>query len=110
VQEDPKAYQVFNNVGIIQMKLGDTDKAVKALQHSIELNPDYYPAYFNLARVYEMTGKIDLASRQYQIIRSKASKRPEDRKIVEAVDRRLAELKKDIEGANSPPLQRGVRR
>lgn len=91
-RQDPGSYQVFNNVGVIQIKLGDYDKALQALKHSIELKPDYYPAYFSLAKVYELQRRQDLAIKQYQFVKKNAIKRPETANFVRLADQRLAAL------------------
>lgn len=91
-QQNPRSFQVFNNVGIIQMKLGDYEKAVGALKYAIELDANYYPAYFNLARAYELAGKTDLAAEQYRRVKDSASKRPDAKEFVNAADTAMKKL------------------
>lgn len=91
-RQDPGSFQVFNNVGVIQIKLGDYEKALMAIKHSIEIKPDYYQAYFSLAKVYELQGRKDLAARQYQYIKKNAANRPETANFVMLADQRLEAL------------------
>lgn len=97
-KKDPASYQVFNNAGTIYANMKNFDRAVQAFGASIKRNPDYYPTYFNLARVYEAQGKRDLASRQYKIVRERASKRPQTENFAKLAEQRLAALSTPREG------------
>ena len=95
---DPHSHQVFNNAGTIYAEMKMFDKAIQAFEASIRRNPDYYPAYFNLARIYESQGKKDLASRQYKIVRDRASKKPQAENFAKMAEQRLAALNTPREG------------
>ena len=96
---DPRSYQVFNNAGTIYAEMKIFDKSIQAFEASIRRNPDYYPAYFNLARIYESQGKKDLASRQYKVVKERASKRPQTENFARLAEQRLAAMSTPREGS-----------
>ena len=48
--------------GLAYMKLEDLDGAEAAFTRAVELEPDHVPALHNLANVYELTGRAQLAA------------------------------------------------
>ena len=95
---DPRSHQVFNNAGMIYAEMKIFDRSIQAFEAAIKRNQDYYPAYLNLARVYELQGKKDLASRQYKIVRDRASKKPQAENFAKMAEQRLAALNTPREG------------
>lgn len=93
LEKDPRAYEAYNNIGIIQANMGNYEKAIRSLKEAVGIMPDYYPARINLARAYEIQGRPDLASREYEYIQKRASKGPETQDLVRLAERRLAALK-----------------
>lgn len=49
----PNTPEVLNNLGTVYMKLKDRDKAIKVLEKSVLLRPNYPLARYNLAESYE---------------------------------------------------------
>ncbi|MDD3371779.1 MAG: tetratricopeptide repeat protein [Alphaproteobacteria bacterium] len=58
--EDNAAHALLHvilfNYGTVLTKVGDAEGACKAFERSIELNPDFAPAYINLGRLHEAAG------------------------------------------------------
>jgi len=58
----PDSAEVQNILGSVFYKLGGVDNFLKAEKHfwkAIELKPDYAPAHFELALVFERQGRLD---------------------------------------------------
>ena len=51
-EQDPDDVPVLNNLAAAQMKLGLQDEAIATLEHVLELEPDQYAAWFNLASIH----------------------------------------------------------
>src|SRR5262249_41557364 len=49
---------------------GQNDAAIKELQETLELFPDFWVAHINLGKVYERTGKYDEALKEFAKARS----------------------------------------
>ena len=62
----PDDVPVLNALGLIQIKLERAPEAAKAFRAAIALQPDFVPAYFNLARACDMSGELDEARRCYE--------------------------------------------
>ncbi len=90
----PNSYQVYYNMGIIQLKVGSVDKAILGFKESIELNQGFYPAYIALGQSYATRGDKELARKEYQRVKDMASKDPSAHVFVNEADKRLAELGK----------------
>ena len=58
----------YNNLGVIYLDdLGRVQKAIELFKKSIECNPNYALAHFNLARAITITGDKIEAAKLYQI-------------------------------------------
>ncbi|MDC4225643.1 MAG: tetratricopeptide repeat protein [Candidatus Manganitrophus sp.] len=64
----PKQEEIFFRLGVSYMELGRLPKAEEALKRAIGLNPDYLPAYFQLAGLYEQTQRFQEALDAYERI------------------------------------------
>jgi len=67
--EYDKSYDIaYNNLGVIYLDdLGRVQKAIELFTKSIELNPNYALAHFNLARAITIRGDQVEAAKLYQI-------------------------------------------
>ena len=54
---DPENRAVWLNMGTIYAQLQENDRAVEALTHLVEIDPDYPDLHYNLAHVYLRMGK-----------------------------------------------------
>jgi tetratricopeptide (TPR) repeat protein len=55
---DPFAEHVWNNMGNVQSRLGDYERASENFEYAISINPQFLPAYFSKADMYVMSGRI----------------------------------------------------
>ena len=65
--------ELFRNLGSVDTKLAKYDEAVTHLKKSLELNPNYADAYFQLADALRRSGKTDEAAeatRKFQSLNS----------------------------------------
>jgi len=92
LKKNPRSFQVLNNIGAIQMKYEHFEKAEKALKRAIMIQPDYFPAHFNLAKLYELTGKKRLAVKEYKYIINRASLSPRTAGLAKIARWRLEKL------------------
>ena len=61
----PKAFVVWNILGAANRDLGHLADAVEAFSKSIELNPDYAEAHYNMGNVLQDRGKLGEALEAY---------------------------------------------
>ena len=59
--DDPDDIPVLNNLAAAQMKLKLTEEAIATLEHVLELEPDQYAAWFNLASIHFDRGQATLS-------------------------------------------------
>ncbi len=62
----PNSHDVIGNFGAVYSVLKEDDKAIVYLRRAVELAPDDPIDTWNLARLYDFTGKTDLAEQWYQ--------------------------------------------
>ena len=68
IANDPMYDIAYNNLGVIYLDdLGRVQKAIELFKKSIECNPNYALAYFNLARAITIVGDKIEAAKLYQI-------------------------------------------
>lgn len=58
-------YKYYTNLGISETNAQNFDKALEALNHSIELNPDYALTYFSKAIVFHNLNNLQAAIENY---------------------------------------------
>lgn len=58
--------QVYNNLALIHMKLGEMDEAFKAVTKAIEYDPKHMEAYNNLGLIYGERGDFQAAINQFR--------------------------------------------
>ncbi len=66
--DNPLLYAVLFNLGVILTDTDHLERAREVLEHAITLNPDFYPAYINLGRVYERLGNTQQAVLKWDAI------------------------------------------
>ncbi|MFT6845233.1 MAG: tetratricopeptide (TPR) repeat protein [Flavobacteriales bacterium] len=57
IRADEQYYLPYFVKGMILLVAGDTAKAVRSMQTSLDLNPDFYTGYIKLGSLYEQAGK-----------------------------------------------------
>ena len=68
IEYDPTYDIAYNNLGVIYLDdLGRVQKAMELFKKSVECNPNYALAHFNLARCIALTGDKIEAAKLYQI-------------------------------------------
>jgi type IV pilus assembly protein PilF len=58
----------YHNMGLVHFNRKDYQKAIELYQKAISLSPEYEPAYFDLAKVYELLEENDKAFDTYEKI------------------------------------------
>jgi len=58
---NPRAFKVYNNIGVVYLGRGELDKAEEAFKRCLEIKPDTGMAYFNLYRIYIRRGQREKA-------------------------------------------------
>ncbi|MCK4739285.1 MAG: tetratricopeptide repeat protein [Deltaproteobacteria bacterium] len=61
VIKSPRSVTLHYNLGLVLAERGDYDRAIEEYTKVIELNPQLYSAYYNIACVHALTGKKDKA-------------------------------------------------
>lgn len=61
----PQSVAVLNNLGCALMEAGRPEDGRKVLQQATALNPDYLQAHYNLGRLCERLGPLELAIASY---------------------------------------------
>ncbi|MCD6080254.1 MAG: hypothetical protein DRP73_04230 [Candidatus Omnitrophota bacterium] len=64
---NPYSPEILNDLALAYEKNGLYAKAEETLKKAIEVDGDYLSSYYNLARLYEKMGKIDLAIEYYKL-------------------------------------------
>jgi tetratricopeptide (TPR) repeat protein len=62
----PDSHEVLGNLGAVYAMLKQVDKAIAFLRRAVELAPNDPIDTWNLGRMYDYAGKIELADRWYQ--------------------------------------------
>jgi hypothetical protein len=67
IDVDARLPEAYNGVGVTYRMRNDHDAALEWYKKSLSVNPDFGDAYYNMACVYALQGKKDLALRYLQI-------------------------------------------
>jgi serine/threonine protein kinase/Tfp pilus assembly protein PilF len=67
---DPGSAIINRDLGVIYAWAGDFEKAINQLQFTIDMDPDFSPAYFHMAIVYVGLKKYDLAIEYFKKVRA----------------------------------------
>lgn len=70
IKHNPKDYMAFYWLGETYTRLGKNEEAIVNLKRAVELNPEHANAHLNLAKLYKLAGKSDLAINEYEIVLS----------------------------------------
>jgi Tfp pilus assembly protein PilF len=62
----PDSHDVVGNIGAVLLRLKEDDEAAKYLNRAVQLAPSDPIDTWNLARLYDFTGKNELADEWYQ--------------------------------------------
>jgi Flp pilus assembly protein TadD len=54
----PDSPQVYNNLGVVEMELGNLEQAERHFRRSLAIRPGYFAAYNNLGSIYVRKGEI----------------------------------------------------
>ncbi len=65
IEKYPYVYLAYNNRAVAHTQQGRYSEAITDLEKSIEMAPDFMPAYINLADARKKTGRKDLAADVY---------------------------------------------
>ncbi|MEA3559061.1 MAG: tetratricopeptide repeat protein [Candidatus Thermoplasmatota archaeon] len=52
INKNSESYRAYNNLGVVQRKLGKKESAIRALNRSLELEPRYERAWMNLGTLF----------------------------------------------------------
>ena len=64
--KDPKNYVAYNDIAILQKRLGDLKGSIENYKKAININPKYFNANQNLGNLYRDLGDYDNAISSYQ--------------------------------------------
>jgi predicted Zn-dependent protease len=91
LEREPGNPVVAANIGIIQLKSGRLDDAIRSLSGALETDPDLHEARFNLAIAYADAGRYQDAEREARELLARlpanASQRPEVERLLAALRR-----------------------
>lgn len=68
IKENPKMEEAWNNLGFVELLDGHPDLAMKYLNKSLALNPDYSNAKINIAKVWLQKNNPDQAKKTLQTL------------------------------------------
>lgn len=63
----PTPEKVCLNLGLLYASQGRTDEAVAQYRRAVEINPKYWRGHYELASALDGAGKLDEASREYEV-------------------------------------------
>ncbi|MFN4122324.1 MAG: tetratricopeptide repeat protein [Flavobacteriales bacterium] len=99
IEKDPKNSVLYFAAGTIYDKLGNREAVISNYKKAIEINPDYYDAYYNLGAFLFNEGKVlqDKANEEKDLKKYEAGKKLADAKFAEALPylERAVELRPD---------------
>lgn len=63
----PSPEKICLNLGALYSSQGRDAEAITKLRRSVEIDPSYHQAHFELANVLERTGRLEEAAREYEV-------------------------------------------
>ena len=63
----PSPELVYLNLALLQSTQGKDEEALSSLRSSVEINPRYYKAHFELASLLDRVGNLNEAAREYEV-------------------------------------------
>lgn len=73
---DPALPDAWVNLGVARRRLGDLDGAERAYLRATEIDPEFFPAYRNLATVYDLQGEEDAVLHTLQVLDRRGNRNP----------------------------------
>jgi tetratricopeptide (TPR) repeat protein len=58
---------VYLNLALLYSSQGRNVEAIESLRNSVEINPRFYKAHFELASLLDREGNLDEAAREYEV-------------------------------------------
>lgn len=105
IAEDPKNLYAASYLGLVQFYIGDGHKAVETEKKVLEKDPNYLWSIFNLAWMYESTGKQTEALGMYKKYVEAAPKEKENKEKyaeqLELIDKQLESAKNKVAGVQA---------
>jgi tetratricopeptide (TPR) repeat protein len=80
IELSPTDAQLWYNLGLTQQEEGKFDAAVRTLQHTVEIKPDYVRARAELGDLLVGLGQVEAGKEQYRFILEKLSPNDEETK------------------------------
>lgn len=77
-----KDARYFFKCGLMEKELGDYNKAIEDIQHSLDINPNDFECRYVLGWVYKLAGNNKLAKKQWELVLKAA---PENKKAMKAL-------------------------
>lgn len=59
----PENYEVWNDLGVIQLTLNEVEEAEKSFMRALSINRYYFESYINLGELYKLLGRHEEASK-----------------------------------------------
>ncbi len=102
LEQDPNNLMALNNLGLVFRKLGQLNKALKAYQFAIFVNPDFGLTYKNMGILFEKQGNLKLATQSYKQYCILAPDALDNKKVSTRADWLLTQIK-------TPPTEENKR-
>lgn len=64
--KNPDAWEVYNNLGVLLMRAGKVDEAMRQYEQALRINPDCAEAHFNLGNSLQQAGRVEDAIEHYR--------------------------------------------
>ncbi len=83
----PNNHYAYKGLGLCLARLGEVDAGIRALEHSIQLNPTYFDSRHDLALVLIEIGRIEQAKEQLaQAVKIAPEREPQVRAILKRLE------------------------
>ena len=73
---DPTLPDSWVNLGVTRRRLGDLDGAEAAYLRATEIDPEFFPAYRNLATIYDLRGEEDALLHTLEVLDRRGNRNP----------------------------------
>jgi tetratricopeptide (TPR) repeat protein len=82
LQARPDYPEALNNMGVLNLRAGHRDEAVKTFEECMRVAPDFDQAYLNLARVYALEGDRNKARAVLDVLLRRHPEHPAAKKML----------------------------
>ena len=86
LESGTNSLNVFNSLGVLHRKKGNTDQALKHYQKALKVHPDEPYIYYNIGRIYLDMKKTDRAKEYFQQALEKDQDFDEATQVIKAID------------------------